>query len=102
MSKQLAHTSLFFTSNVVFLNELYQKFSQDPSSVDASWAEFFNENAGQVREVLSDYQGPSWAKRSLKVVGSEEFDISSNVKKEAPKKMEKLLLLQKYFQDKKI
>ena len=86
MSKQLAQTSPFFTSNVVFLNELYQKFSQDPSSVDASWAEFFNENANQVREVLSDYQGPSWAKRGLKVVGSEEFDISSNIKKEVPKK----------------
>jgi len=86
MSKQLAQTSPLFTSNVVFLNEVYQKFSQDPNSVDASWAEFFAANANQVKEVLSDYQGPSWAKRGLKVVGSEEFDISSNIKKEAPKK----------------
>ncbi len=72
MSKDLAQTSPFFSANVVFINELYQKFSQNPASVDASWAEFFTQNADEVKAILADYQGPTWAKRNLKVVGSQD------------------------------
>lgn len=86
MSKSFSNTSPFFSANVVFINELYQKFLQNPSSIDKSWADFFTQNQDEVKSILSDYQGPSWARRNLKVVGSEEFDISSNTKKEAPKK----------------
>jgi 2-oxoglutarate dehydrogenase E1 component len=86
MSNELSNTSPFFSTNVVFINELYQKFLQNPASVDASWAVFFAANQDEMKSVLSDYQGPSWAARKLKVVGSTEFDISSNAPKEAPKK----------------
>jgi len=86
MSKELTQTSPFFSANVVFINELYQKFLQNPTSIDASWAEFFAKNTEEVKSILADYKGPSWASRNLKVIGSDDFDISSNVKKEAPKK----------------
>jgi 2-oxoglutarate dehydrogenase E1 component len=86
MSKELVQTSPFFSSNIVFINELYQSFLKNPESVDISWAEFFNANGDEIKSILSDYQGPTWAKRNLKVVGAEEFDISSNIKKEVPKK----------------
>lgn len=86
MSKELANSSPFFSANIVFINELYQKFLQDPASVDISWADFFKQNADEVKLILTDYNGPAWAKRNLQVVGGEEFDISSNTKKEAPKK----------------
>ncbi len=86
MSKELSKTSPFFSANVVFINELYQKFSQNPASVDASWAEFFTKNHDEVVAILSDYNGPSWKKRDLQVVGSQDFDISSVSKKESAKK----------------
>jgi 2-oxoglutarate dehydrogenase E1 component len=86
MSKELLQSSPFFSANVVFINELYQNFLKNPASVDASWAEFFSANGDEIKSILSDYKGPSWAPRNLKVIGSEEFDISSNAKKEAPKK----------------
>ncbi len=86
MSKALEKTSPFFSANVVFINELYQKFLQNPASIDASWAEFFSANSEEVKSILFDYNGPSWSSRGLKIVGSQEFDISSNAKKEAPKK----------------
>lgn len=86
MSKELAQTSPFFSANVVFINELYQNFLKNPASVDASWAEFFAANGDEIKSIVSDYKGPSWAARDLKVVAAEEFDISSGVKKEAPKK----------------
>ena len=85
MSNELAKTSPFFSANVVFINELYQKFSQNPASVDASWAEFFTANGEEIKSILSDYKGPSWASRKMQVVGSEDFDISSVAKKEGPK-----------------
>jgi 2-oxoglutarate dehydrogenase E1 component len=86
MTQDLSKTSPFFSANVIFINELYQKFLQNPASIDKSWADFFTQNQDEVKSILSDYQGPSWAKRGLKVVGSQDFDISSNSPKEAPKK----------------
>ena len=86
MSQQLENTTPFFSANIVFINELYQKYSQNPTSVDASWAEFFSQNHDEVKAILADYNGPSWSKRSLKVVGSQDYDISSNAPKELPKK----------------
>lgn len=88
MSKALEKTSPLFSANVIFINELYQKFLQNPTFVDESWAEFFSANADEIKSVLADYNGPSWSLRNLKVIGSAEFDISSNSKKEAPKKSE--------------
>ena len=85
-SEELSKTSPFFSANVIFINELYQKFLQDPQSVDVSWTEFFAANSDEVKSVLADYSGPSWSKRSLKIIGSQEFDISSNSKNEAAKK----------------
>lgn len=85
MSKELTQTSPFFSANVVFINELYQKFLQNPASVDASWAEFFAANGDEIKSIIGDYKGPSWASRGVKVVAAEEYDISSNSKKE-PKK----------------
>ncbi len=85
MSKDFLQTSPFFSANIVFINELYQRFLNNPSSVDASWAEFFKQNSDEVKSILADYNGPTWAKRNLKVVGGEDFDISSNTKKEVKK-----------------
>lgn len=85
MSQNLAHTSEFFSTNIVFINELYQKYLVNPSSVDQSWANFFKENSDEIKSILLDYHGPSWAKRNLKIVGCNEYDISSNSAKEVKK-----------------
>ena len=43
MSNDFEQTGFLFGSNSVFIEELYQKYQNDPSSVDASWREFFDE-----------------------------------------------------------
>ncbi len=86
MSKELSKTSPFFSANIVFINELYQKFSQNPASVDASWTEFFTQNKDEVKSILADYNGPSWSARGVQIIGSQDFDISSIVKKDSAKK----------------
>lgn len=91
ISKELSKTSPFFSTNIVFINELYQNFLANPASVDESWAEFFANNASEIAEVLSDYQGPTWSKRNLKVVKAGDFDISNNIKKELQKSDKKTI-----------
>ncbi|MFM8186342.1 MAG: 2-oxoglutarate dehydrogenase E1 subunit family protein, partial [Alphaproteobacteria bacterium] len=86
MSQKLDQTSHFFSANIVFINELYQKYLENPNSIDKSWAVFFANNHEEVRSIIADYQGPSWGKRGLKVIGSIDYDISSNAPKEQPKK----------------
>jgi 2-oxoglutarate dehydrogenase E1 component len=75
-----------FSSNIVFISEVYQRFLKDENSVDSSWIHFFRENKDEIKSILADYNGPSWKARDLQVVGSQEFDISSLIKKEQTKK----------------
>lgn len=89
MSQKLVQSEPFFSTNIVFIEELYQKFLQNPSTVDKSWADFFNSNQEEIKSILADYKGPSWASRNVQVVGSHEFDISSNAKKEIAKDLAK-------------
>ncbi len=85
MTKELDQTSPLFSANVIFINEIYQKFLQNPNEIDQSWVEFFKHNNDEIKNILADYNGPSWSKRNLKVVGSQDFDISSNSPKEIKK-----------------
>ncbi len=81
----LASSQELFSSNITFIEELYQKYSKDPASVDESWADFFDENKYEIENILLDYSGPSWARRDLKVLGSQNYDISSFSKPETDK-----------------
>ena len=83
-TKDFESTSQFFSTNIVFISELYQKFVQNPSSVDSSWAEFFVANEDDIKSVLIDYQGPSWGKKDIKVIAAKDYDISAISDKESP------------------
>lgn len=85
MSQNLAQTSEFFSANIIFISELYQKYVANPTSIDQSWGNFFKENNDEIQNILADYHGPSWAKRNLKIIGGVDFDISSNAPKELKK-----------------
>lgn len=41
MGKDFEYSSFLFGSNSVFIEELYQKYLQDPNSIDQSWTKFF-------------------------------------------------------------
>lgn len=89
MSRKIEETSSLFSSNITFINELYQKYLKNPSSIDQSWAEFFKKNGDEIQSVLADQEGPSWANRQMKVIKAEAFDISTLSKKEISKKTPK-------------
>ena len=74
-----------FSGNLTFIQELFSQYLNDKNSVNGDWQDFFANNFDDLNATLSDNKGASWANRDLKVVGSEDFDISSVSKKE-PKK----------------
>jgi len=86
ITQEFSNSAPFFSTNVVFLNELYQNYLANPSSIDESWTSFFEANKSEIEEILADYNGPSWSKRDLKVVKAPTYDISNNAKKEVKSK----------------
>ncbi len=75
--------SLFNGANGVFIAELYERFQQDPSSVDASWAKLFQEFAGENGAVAADLNGASWSKKRSKVIGASNGEAAPK-RAEAP------------------
>ncbi|MDE3060467.1 MAG: 2-oxoglutarate dehydrogenase E1 component, partial [Pseudomonadota bacterium] len=66
-------TTPFFAVNSTFIEELYERYLQNPQSVDASWRDFF-------RSVTNGAANPqqraaSWAQVKSKVIGVEEAPL---------------------------
>lgn len=85
MDPKSLDTTALFSGNLTFINELFSKYLNDKNSVSSDWQKFFDANFDDLNLILKDNKGPSWANRNLKVVAAEEFDISSNAKKEIKK-----------------
>ena len=61
MGSQATQSSFLFAHNAGFLADLYRRFTRDPASVDASWAEFFGQLGNAERALLAEDAGPSWS-----------------------------------------
>jgi 2-oxoglutarate dehydrogenase E1 component len=65
--------------NAPFIEELYGKYVESPSSVDPSWRKFFSELQDETETVLHDIRGASWAPRSRSVeIGNGHEDTYTN------------------------
>jgi len=59
----LFHASSFMQGhNAEYLEQLYAQYANDPSAVDAAWAEFFRQMGDADLDVKAEAQGPSWAR----------------------------------------
>jgi len=70
-------------ANAIYVSELYARFATDPSSVDASWAEFFGQMGDDGRAVLAELKGPPWGRDGAKVIGAAAPDAAPAVAKKA-------------------
>ncbi|MDA0238592.1 MAG: 2-oxoglutarate dehydrogenase E1 component [Proteobacteria bacterium] len=61
--------SIFSGANGAFIAELYERFLENPASVDESWSDYFAELAADGDTAASDYSGASWARSRTSVVG---------------------------------
>ncbi len=72
MGSYLEQNSFLYGVNEVYIAELYERYLEDPSSVDPSWAEIFAELGDDVEAIRSERRGASWAPRGTRVLGGEE------------------------------
>ena len=69
MSSIIEQTSFLNGANATFIAEIYAKYLENPDSVDPSWRDYFATLHDDVRELLDEMRGASWAPRSTSVVG---------------------------------
>ena len=59
-----------YSGNQVYIAEMYERFLDDPHSVDPRWHEFFSDLAGDIKDVNSERRGASWSPSEARVVGN--------------------------------
>jgi len=56
-------------TNATYIAELYNRFLEQPGSVDPEWATFFSGLEEEGQAILDDMQGASWAPSDSQVIG---------------------------------
>ena len=72
MSSIFDKNSFLFGGNTVFVEELYQRYLEDPNSVDISWQNLFKEYDGSQQK-----QYPSWGSHP-KIVGTVDTEVKTS------------------------
>jgi 2-oxoglutarate dehydrogenase E1 component len=65
INQVLTETSFLYGANAAFVEDLYARWSENPGSVDASWAGFFATLHDQAEEVRKAASKPSWTPRQV-------------------------------------
>jgi 2-oxoglutarate dehydrogenase E1 component len=68
-TKPLQTGSLLSSANTAFLEELLERYLNDPDTVDAEWRRFFAEVDEEAGVLARDRRGASWAPRTTRVIG---------------------------------
>ncbi|NYS26274.1 2-oxoglutarate dehydrogenase E1 component [Rhodobacteraceae bacterium 2376] len=68
------HASSFLQgANAAYVDQLHARYAQDPSSVDAAWAAFFDSLAEEDADVRAQASGPSWARQDWPPTPADEL-----------------------------
>jgi len=79
--KFLRDSTFIFSGNATFIQELYRKYLQDPTSVEEQWQEYFANVGDDLNDLIDDFDGATWQKSDLQVVGA--INPEDAVKKDA-------------------
>jgi len=60
MAQQLETSSFLFGSNAGFIEDLYSRYLDDPSSVDETWQQYFGTLGDDAETVLAESRGAPW------------------------------------------
>ncbi len=55
-------TSFLYGGNADYIEELYARYTENPASVDPTWASFFSKLSDKPQDVAANAEGPSWAR----------------------------------------
>ncbi len=60
LNEAFARTSFLHGANAAYIEDLYERFQENPGSVAADWRAFFTDLKERKEAVLADAHGPSW------------------------------------------
>ena len=67
-------TQFLFSGNQVYVAELYERYLDDPHSVDHRWQEFFASLEGDAHDVMIERRGASWAPSDAGVLNQGQLE----------------------------
>ena len=78
MSRQDANAAFALSSflqgtNATYIDEIYARYENDPSSVDSEWQEFFKSLKDTPSDVRKNAEGPSWARSNWPVTPQDDL-----------------------------
>jgi 2-oxoglutarate dehydrogenase E1 component len=78
MSRQDANAAFALSSflqgtNATYIDEIYSRYENDPSSVDTEWREFFKSLKDTPADVRKNAEGPSWARNNWPLTPRDEL-----------------------------
>ena len=76
MAQYSGETSFLFGANETYISEMYDKYLNDPDSIDPGWSTYFDNLEELEQSVVQDLNGPSWAPRKTSVLGQNETLLS--------------------------
>ena len=65
--------SFLFTGNQVYVVEMYQRYLDDPGSVDRRWQDFFSSLHDDAKDLMRERRGATWAPSDARVIGNGEM-----------------------------
>ena len=70
---ELDPTQFLYSGNQIYIAELYERFLDDPGSVDTNWQDFFSDLQDDERNVSSEIRGASWSYSDSNIVGQADL-----------------------------
>ena len=70
-------TGFLYAGNQVYIAELYERYLDDPGSVDARWQEFFEDLHDDPSVHISNTKGATWSPSNSKVIGDGSLETLS-------------------------
>ena len=67
-------TSFLSGTNSSYIEKLYAKYVENPTSIPDSWRQFF-EGLGDQKNNIIESQGPSWAPSNIKHISNGDLDV---------------------------
>jgi 2-oxoglutarate dehydrogenase E1 component len=80
MSSYLKNSTFEYGANAVYIAEMYEKYLQNPASVDASWQEYFRSYSENLNTLQGDFGNVGWGKKRSQIVGYAEPSVAANDK----------------------
>ena len=70
-------TQFLYSGNQVYVAELYERYLDDPHSVDHRWQDFFASLEDDARDLMTERRGASWAPSDAGVLNQGELETLS-------------------------